>query len=90
MAAITPCVKRQAAGKKNVRERERKKKLEVKKYSILQSHHFAGLLCEMEGVREDINICRSLQFVATVSGYIELDMVALKQRHFGLGVLLSK
>lgn len=44
----------------------------------------------MEGVREDVDICRSLQFVPTVGGYIELDMVTLQQRHFGLGVLLPE
>lgn len=57
---------------------------------MLLLYHFTGLLGEMEGVREDVDICCSLQFVPTVSGYIELDMVALQQGHFGLGVLLPK
>lgn len=53
-------------------------------------HHFASLLGEIEGVREDINVCGPFKLIPAVGGDVELDVISLQQRHLGLGVLLTK
>lgn len=54
------------------------------------SNHFTGLLGEVEGVREDLDVGGPLQFISAISGDVEVDVVSLQQRHFRLCVLLSK
>lgn len=53
-------------------------------------HHFAGLLGEVEGIWEDVDVGRPLQLVPAVGGDVELDVISLQQCHFGLGVLLPE
>lgn len=59
-------------------------------YFCLNAHHFPGLLGEVEGVGQDVDVGRPLQLVPAVGGDVELDVVALQQGHLGLGVLLPK
>lgn len=53
-------------------------------------HHFTGLLGEVEGVWEDVNVGSPLQLVSAVSGDVELYVVSLQKSHLGLCVLLAK
>lgn len=53
-------------------------------------HHFPGLLGEVEGVGQDVDVGGPLQFVSAVGGDVELDVIPLQQGHLGLGVLLPK
>lgn len=57
---------------------------------FLGSHHFPGLLGEVEGVWQDVDVGRPLQLIPAVGGDVELDVIALQQGHLGLGVLLPK
>lgn len=54
------------------------------------THHFPGLLGEVEGVGQDVDVGRPLQLVPAVGGDVELDVIALQQGHLGLGVFLPK
>lgn len=53
-------------------------------------HHFPGLLGEVEGVGQDVDVGGPLQLVPAVGGDVELDVIPLQQGHLGLGVLLPK
>lgn len=53
-------------------------------------HHFSGLLGEVEGIWENVDVGRPLQLVSAVGGDVELDVISLQQGHFGLGVLLPE
>lgn len=57
---------------------------------ILSFHHFAGLLGEVEGVWEDVDVGSPLQLVSAVGGNVELYVISLQQGHLGLCVLLAK
>lgn len=53
-------------------------------------YHFTGLLGEVEGVWEDVDVSCSLQLVSAVGGDVELYVISLQQSHLGLCVLLAK
>lgn len=57
---------------------------------FLITHHFTGLLGEVEGVGEDVDVGGPLQLVPAVGGDVELNVVALQKGHFGLCVLLAE
>lgn len=54
------------------------------------SNHFTGLLGEVEGVWEDINVGGPLKFISAIGGDVELNVVSLQKRHLRLCVLFSK
>ena len=55
-----------------------------------RTHHLTGLLGEVEGVVQDVDVGGPLQLVTTVGGDVELHVVSLQQGHLRLGVLLPK
>lgn len=47
-------------------------------------YHFTGLLGEVEGVWENVNVGSPLKLVSAVGGDVELYVVSLQKGHLGL------
>lgn len=56
----------------------------------LSTCHFSSLISELKSIGKNFNISGSLQFVTTICGDVESNMVTFQQRHLWLCIFISK